>query len=256
MIRRSLALGLILAAATAVAVRPTAASKRKAKQLYDEAVTGFATHKYRVAAEKFIKSYEMSGRAELLWNAARCYELLNEPVLAAHFYRQYLEQLPDTPKRADVEAKLKQYETPVGSARPAPASPPVVVEASAPSPPGPTQVGPREAPPLVALPLPTPATAVPPAAVAPPEKVRRVEPPPSRAPWYLLGGAAAVSAAAGAVLMLLPGEESRHEREVSAFALLGAAGALAVGVGWYLITTPSSIGAEVEGAGVAVNGHF
>jgi len=92
--------------------------------------------KYALAIEQFEKAYGLEPLPELLYNIAKCHELLADTPRAIKSYRLYLQKKPDSPRRAILELKIKNMEEDLAKKSPAPrAAPPGPVQPPPPVPP-------------------------------------------------------------------------------------------------------------------------
>jgi tetratricopeptide (TPR) repeat protein len=80
----------------------------RAREAYAAAEEHFAAGRYREALQGFSEAYEMSGRADLLYNLAVCHERLGDAGRAAAHYRRYLEEKPDAEDAEQVRARLEK----------------------------------------------------------------------------------------------------------------------------------------------------
>lgn len=139
--------------------------------------------KYNEAAAEYEAAYAEKQDPALLLNLAQAYRMAGNGNKAVFFYRKYLQHVPKSPYRADIEDKIATLEKSgaTGSVAPPPAgenpitppSPPMVPPASPVSPSGPTTAGPGPNPPgppgaPPGVPPANPVVALPPSAPAPP----------------------------------------------------------------------------------------
>jgi tetratricopeptide (TPR) repeat protein len=93
------------------------------------------------AIEEYSKAFELLGDPAVLFNRAECYRRTGDAENAVDDYRAFLEKVPNSPSRGDIEAKIVALEAPEPaprdkSAEEPPAPPPAkVAEAPAPPPP-------------------------------------------------------------------------------------------------------------------------
>ncbi len=121
--------GLGLAAAVAVlpAVAnavPTREERAAARQHYDKAVTHFNLGEFVEAAAEFRAVYKVAPQAALLYDAAQAYRLGNDREKAAFFYQSYLRAEPGSPRRADVERRIRELQPNATPASAPPLAPP------------------------------------------------------------------------------------------------------------------------------------
>ena len=153
----------------------------EAKQAYEEAARAFNLGQWDEAVAGFQKSYKLSGDAALLFNVAQAQRQAGHYREAVITYKSFLREVPETPYRENVEAKIRDLESTEAKAAadkpaevPAPVSPPPVAKQALPVAPAPLAPPPIANPVVpVAAPLAPPPTASPampiaPAPVAPP----------------------------------------------------------------------------------------
>lgn len=78
----------------------------EARSEFEAGAIVFAEGGFAEALAHFERSYELSGRPELLYNIAICHDRLRHDRLAVQNYDAFLEALPETERRAEVEARL------------------------------------------------------------------------------------------------------------------------------------------------------
>lgn len=81
----------------------------EARRLYVEGNEHYAAGRYTLAAERFVKAYELSGKPALLFNLANTYERAGDYEKAAHYLRMYLNG-GDVHDPAAVKARLQRLE--------------------------------------------------------------------------------------------------------------------------------------------------
>lgn len=79
----------------------------RARTRFDEGVRASAAGRFETAAAAFRDAYRLSGRAGSLFNTAKAHEAAGRPLLAYAFYRCFLDESPDTPRRAEVEGAMR-----------------------------------------------------------------------------------------------------------------------------------------------------
>ncbi len=112
-LRLSYALGLaaVLSLAPAIEGRAAAqvmASDRDAegRALFDAAVAAYDAGRYADALRHFRAAYEASHRPELLYNIGQAADRLRRDDEAVEAFTQFLEAVPDSPRRAQIEARI------------------------------------------------------------------------------------------------------------------------------------------------------
>lgn len=146
------------AASFRVPPRPRAPTKeelKEAKRLFAEGTRAFGHKEYRLAAEQFLASYALSGKAELLYNAGVAWENLKEPRTARECLRRFVSEAAlDNPKLKEGRERLKKLEERLGpEMSPAPLPPPPPPPVATPEPaanPTPAAPSTANAPPTVA----------------------------------------------------------------------------------------------------------
>lgn len=91
------------------ASNPSAApsdDERVARELFEQGREAYTEGRFEDARELFERSYERSGRPELLYNIAQAAERTRDDEHALETYRAFLEALPDAPERDFVEARI------------------------------------------------------------------------------------------------------------------------------------------------------
>ena len=81
-----------------------------ARKHYELGAQLYKTSDYSRALVEFQESYRLSKKPGLLFNLARCHEVLANLEKAIKYYRMYLAQVPGTLKRSLVESRLRNLE--------------------------------------------------------------------------------------------------------------------------------------------------
>ncbi len=110
----AIAIAVVGGAAASPAQAASAADRLLAKQYYRLGQTLFNQASYAEAFVQFQKAYEASGRPALLYNMARCQELLGQIGQAVALYRRYLSEAGNPRDRADIEARIRNLERRTG----------------------------------------------------------------------------------------------------------------------------------------------
>ena len=109
-----------------------------AKKHYELGAQLYKTSDYKQALVEFSKAYSLSKKSELLFNIARCHEVMANLEQAVKYYRMYLAQVPKAPKRSLVEIRLGNLEKELAErkarVKPAPAPAPAPVKPALPGP--------------------------------------------------------------------------------------------------------------------------
>ncbi len=108
MSRHALVLAAMLGAASlpGAAAAQGAGSDEEARALFDAATVAFDEGRYESALEYFQRAYELSHRAELLHNIGVAAERLRRDAVALDAFRRFLAAVPDSERRASVEARI------------------------------------------------------------------------------------------------------------------------------------------------------
>jgi hypothetical protein len=130
------------AAAQAAASSPPAPTDAEAHALFTAGQLAFQSGRFETALGHFTRAYELSHRAELLFNIGQCQDFLRHDADALTAFEGYLAAVPDAPTRAVVEARVVALRAAVAASAPAAppstdeavVSPPVETSAPAPSP--------------------------------------------------------------------------------------------------------------------------
>lgn len=133
------ALSLALSAPAAAQDTPPDASTEEARGLFEAGRVAFAEGRFEAALRRFQDAYEVSGHPELLYNVGMCLERLQRDEEALAALREYLERVPDSPLRGNVEGRISSLEASVAErqrleAEAAAASEPETAPAQAPPP--------------------------------------------------------------------------------------------------------------------------
>ncbi len=188
----------------------TPATDAAARQAFERAEAAYQSGDLPGALREMEQSYQLSQRADLLYNLARLEDELEQCAAARAHYQQYVERVPQGEARAEAELADKRLAARCSvGAPPTPVTEPAVPPAAAP----PAAEAPAAEPPVV-----FPVQAPPPAA-APPER----GPTPAASPnhgstqrwlgWSLIGGG--VVAGLGGLYFLDSALDSRAAYQAS-----------------------------------------
>jgi tetratricopeptide (TPR) repeat protein len=97
-------------AASAAAQEDGAGTDDVARRAFEAGRVAFAAGDYDVALQRFREAYEMSHRPGLLYNIAQSLDRLRRDEEALATLRQYLEEVPNTRSRSEVEARIRVLE--------------------------------------------------------------------------------------------------------------------------------------------------
>jgi hypothetical protein len=88
---------------------PESPALAEARSLYIEGNAHYSAGRYVLAAERFLRAYQLSGKPALLFNLANTYERAGDYEKAAHYLRMYLDG-GDVHDIAAVKARLQRLE--------------------------------------------------------------------------------------------------------------------------------------------------
>ena len=103
---RHMLLGLALLTLPASAEAQGSPMRDLAKKHYELGSKYYETSNFKEALVHFEKAYKLKAVPGLLFNMARCHEVMGNVVQAISHYERYLEEVPGAPRRAIVEARL------------------------------------------------------------------------------------------------------------------------------------------------------
>jgi tetratricopeptide (TPR) repeat protein len=119
---------------------PADASVARARQLSDEATAHYNAGRFTEAVPLFRAAYDLSGRAELLFNLAQSYRRGGDCHQAIDGFRRFLDSAPESALRPRARVLLGQLE-PTCPERPVPTPAPLPATATPPAAPVPTPAG-------------------------------------------------------------------------------------------------------------------
>ena len=134
------------------------AEKKIAKKHHELGQEFYKISNYPKALSEFEAAYKLYPLPSLLFNIARCHEVMANLEQALEYYRRFLKRLPTTPRRSLVEARIKTLQERLDAKKsktPRPPSRPVKPVVTAPQPP------PVTAPPPAPVTKPTPLSETP-----------------------------------------------------------------------------------------------
>lgn len=85
----------------------SAAHDEEARALFEAGRVAFSDGRFEDALTHFERSYELSGRAELLYNIGTSQDRLRREPEAVAAFERYLELVPDAENRREVEGRLR-----------------------------------------------------------------------------------------------------------------------------------------------------
>lgn len=91
----------------------------EARALFEAGRIAFRDGRFEEARGHFQRSYELSGRAELLYNIASADDRLRHDEAALRGFEQYLAEVADAPNRAEVEARIAVLRAAIAANTPA-----------------------------------------------------------------------------------------------------------------------------------------
>ena len=245
-----LAVGLAVALTSAPSpARADEEATEQARQHYAKGKQAFDLGKWDDAIAEFEEAYKLRSDPTFLFNMAQAYRRKGDLQRALDLYKNYLIENPETPKRAEIEKRIRalekemknparrQIEAPVA---PAPASAPASV------PPfggfgtdSPPNLPPRASPAPVAAPAPVPAPSPAPA------------PAPESAP-----PAPAVSVVAPAQPAAFPQPPPSGRSLRIAGIVCGAAGLASIGTAVYFYTRATSLSDRISGSDAPTSSDY
>ncbi|MFW6052243.1 MAG: tetratricopeptide repeat protein [Myxococcota bacterium] len=100
----------------------------EARGLFIAGKVAFEEGRYDDALEYFRRAHELSGHPELLYNVGQSLDRLRRDREAVEALRRFLEEVPDTPHRRQVEARIRALESAIERREPGedPGEPPPV----------------------------------------------------------------------------------------------------------------------------------
>jgi tetratricopeptide (TPR) repeat protein len=125
----------LVAAAPAVAKKPSAQMQEQAKEHYTAGMARYNLERYDDAIKEFESAYLIVPDPTFLYNIAQSHRMANRPAKALEYYKRYLRGPPAPPNRTDVEVLMEQMEAKVAEAAKAAKAPPPPAPAPAPPPP-------------------------------------------------------------------------------------------------------------------------
>lgn len=102
-----LVLGLLFGPAPAECQDTPNDQDSEARGLFLAGEAAFEGGRFEEALEHFERAHELSGRPELLYNIGTTAERLRIDARAIEAYERYLEEIPESPMRANVEGRLR-----------------------------------------------------------------------------------------------------------------------------------------------------
>ncbi len=82
----------------------------EAKTHYQAGVKAYAASDYRTAIKEFSAAQQLAPADLNNYNLALCYDKLGEADTAIQYYRQYLDRVPGTDRRAEIEASIARLD--------------------------------------------------------------------------------------------------------------------------------------------------
>lgn len=159
LVKRTSALVLWTCIVCTLAPRAAAQDEQdeEARGLFSAGSAAFSNGRYDEAREYFERAYDLSHRAELLYNIGQAADRARHDAIALEAFERYLAQVTDVPNRTEIEGRIRVLRAALAAqtAAPAPPSEPPPTPATAPPPQvePPVVVGPS--PPLTEHPPPS-----------------------------------------------------------------------------------------------------
>jgi hypothetical protein len=110
-ILRYLVLGLALAFVAPGVSTAWADARTEARTHYQAGVKLYNAGDYKAAIREFSQAQSLAPADLNNYNLALCYDKLGDPEPAIQYYRAYLDKVPATDKRAEIEASVKRLES-------------------------------------------------------------------------------------------------------------------------------------------------
>ena len=110
-ILRLIVLALALAFVGASAAPAFADDRAEARTHYQAGVKFYAGGDYRSAIREFSAAQQLAPADLNNYNLALCYDKLGDPEPAIQYYRAYLDKVPNTDKRAEIDASVARLDT-------------------------------------------------------------------------------------------------------------------------------------------------
>lgn len=218
-------LGLLLLVAGS-ARADEAATRARAKVLYEEGMKRFNLGDYQDALSNFKQGYLVKPDPAFLFNLGQTYRMLDDPAGAAREYRAYLRVEPSAPNRPEIEKFIAAAEEaikrkqavapPTGTIAPREAEAPLSDNVTA---------APVPAPPVVESPVVAPPVLAPPVSA----KVEAPSPDPTPAPtpmvrrwwlWAMIGAVAIIGVGIGIGVSYAVPKDAPIPSDVSASTLI------------------------------------
>jgi tetratricopeptide (TPR) repeat protein len=134
---------LMVLAFSSASVAQTKRDKALARKHYKAGKKAYATEEYRKAAKEFAAGYLHDPKPAFLINIAQSYRKAGDLKQAAHYYREFLKEAPDSKLAPQVEGLVKEIEGQIKAREPEPEPEPETSEAITQPPPPPPE---RESP--------------------------------------------------------------------------------------------------------------
>jgi len=96
------------------------AADAEARQVFELGVRAFDEGRNEDALEHFERSYELSERPQLLYNIGTVNDRMRRDRQALEAFERFLDEVPDTPLRGQVEARIRVLRDAVDRDQPAP----------------------------------------------------------------------------------------------------------------------------------------
>lgn len=102
---------LVLALVVAFATPVSADSRSDARNHYQAGVAAYGSGDYKSAIREFSAAQQLAPADLNNYNLALCYDKLGDPEPAIQYYRAYLDKVPNTDKRGEIEASISRLES-------------------------------------------------------------------------------------------------------------------------------------------------
>lgn len=107
-------------AETTTADAPTGSRDAEARSVFDAGTMAFEDARYADALDYFQRAYELSGRHVLLYNIGVAADRLRRDAVALEAFERFLTEVPEHPRRRDVEARVEVLREAIESGEDAP----------------------------------------------------------------------------------------------------------------------------------------
>src|SRR3954471_23754073 len=100
----------VILLALVFATRASADERSEARAHYHAGVKHFSGGDFKSAIREFSAAQQLAPADLNNYNLALCYDKLGEPEPAIQYYRAYLDKVPNTDKRAEIDASVARLD--------------------------------------------------------------------------------------------------------------------------------------------------